>query len=75
MELVSLCAENYRSLRRESVDIGRFTLFIGTNASGKSTILEALRFLGEAMRPFSDVSRWTASSSPLVNTQVAVQEG
>ncbi len=50
MELVTLHAENYRSLRRESVDIGRFTLFIGANASGKSTILDALRFLGEAMR-------------------------
>ena len=33
----------------ENGRIGRFTLFIGANASGKSTILDALRFLGEAM--------------------------
>ena len=49
-KLVELHAERYRSLRHATVELGAFTLFIGANASGKSTILDALRFLGEAVR-------------------------
>ena len=50
MKLVELSAEGYRSLCDETVELGAFTVFIGENASGKSTILDALRFLGEAVR-------------------------
>ena len=50
MKLIKLHAERYRSLRDTTVELGAFTLFIGANASGKSTILDALRFLGEAVR-------------------------
>lgn len=50
MKLVELSAENYRSLHDETVELGAFNVFIGENASGKSTILDALRFLGEAVR-------------------------
>ena len=50
MRLLKLVAENYRSLRRESIEFGDLNLFIGANASGKSTILDALRFLHEGVR-------------------------
>ena len=50
MRLSKLVAENYRSLRRESIEFGDLNLFIGANASGKSTILDALRFLHEGVR-------------------------
>lgn len=49
MKLASLRANSYRSLRNAEVGIGSLNLFIGANASGKSTILDALRFLSEAV--------------------------
>ena len=50
MKLSSLVARNYRSLRDTTIVLGDFTLFIGANASGKSSILDALRFLSEAVQ-------------------------
>ena len=50
MKLSELAIENYRSLREGSIAYGDLNLFIGANASGKSTILDALRFLHEGMR-------------------------
>jgi predicted ATPase len=47
MKLVSLKTYRYRSLRDEEVQLTDINLFIGANASGKSTILDALRFLHE----------------------------
>lgn len=55
MKLSRLNVQNYRSLRNVSIELGDLTVFIGANASGKSTILDALRLLAEAvqMRDFS----------------------
>ncbi|MGO8748901.1 MAG: AAA family ATPase [Thermoguttaceae bacterium] len=50
MKLVSLKALHYRSLREEAIPLADLNLFIGTNASGKSTILDALRFLHEGVQ-------------------------
>ena len=50
MRLSKLIATSYRSLRDESVELNDVNLFIGANASGKSTILDALRFLNEGVR-------------------------
>ena len=50
MKLLTLLADHYRSLREQQIDLDDFNLFIGANASGKSTILDALRFLSEAVR-------------------------
>src|SRR6266852_2133602 len=50
MKLLSLKAFRYRSLRDESIPLTDLNLFIGTNASGKSTILDALRFLHEGVQ-------------------------
>lgn len=49
MRLSSFRAIRYRSLRDAKVPISGLNLFIGANASGKSTILDALRFLSEAV--------------------------
>lgn len=49
MKLFSIQASHYRSLLSADIPIGSFNLFIGANASGKSTILDALRFLCEAV--------------------------
>ena len=37
--------ENFKSLRKVDLSLGRLNLFIGANASGKSNFLEALRVL------------------------------
>ena len=37
--------ENFKSLRNVDLSLGRVNLFVGTNASGKSNFLEALRVL------------------------------
>ena len=50
MKLSGLQVNRYRSLRDADIAIGSVNLFIGANASGKSTILDALRFLSEAVR-------------------------
>jgi predicted ATPase len=50
MKLLSLKASRYRSLRDEIIPLTDLNLFIGTNASGKSTILDALRFLHEGVQ-------------------------
>ena len=50
MKLLSLKVSRYRSLRDETIHIKDLNLFIGTNASGKSTILDALRFLHEGIQ-------------------------
>lgn len=50
MRLLSLKVFRYRSFREETIPLNDLNLFIGTNASGKSTILDALRFLNEGMR-------------------------
>jgi predicted ATPase len=50
MKLLKLKAARYRSLRDETIVLNDLNLFIGTNASGKSTILDALRFLHESMQ-------------------------
>ena len=50
MKLSSLTAKHYRSLYDTNMEFDDLSLFIGANASGKSTILDALRFLHEGAR-------------------------
>ena len=50
MKLLKLHAEGYRGIRDADIEFGGLDLFIGANASGKSTILDALRFLQEAVQ-------------------------
>ena len=50
MKVLSLTAKNYRSIRDATIELGDLAVFIGANATGKSAILDALRFLSEAVR-------------------------
>ena len=50
MKLKSLKVIRYRSLREEEIYLTDLNLFIGANASGKSTILDVLRFLHEGFQ-------------------------
>lgn len=50
MQVVSLKLQNYLSVQTEDVSLGRLNVLIGTNASGKSNVMDALRFLRDAIR-------------------------
>ena len=50
MRLAKLQARQYRSLLDVTVEMNGLNLFIGANAAGKSTVLDALRFLHEGAR-------------------------
>ena len=50
MRLSKLTVQRYRSLRHVGIKMNGLNLFIGANASGKSAILDTLRFLSEAVR-------------------------
>ena len=50
MKLLKLGARRYRSLRDVDIELNSLNVFIGANASGKSTILDALRFLHEGVQ-------------------------
>lgn len=48
--LKTLAIENYRSLRRLVLDLGRLTVVTGANGSGKSSLYRALRLLADTAR-------------------------
>jgi len=43
--ITSLSLKNFKSIKEANLKLGPFNLFIGTNASGKSNLFDALRFL------------------------------
>ena len=45
MKLTRIIVKRYRSIRDETIAFSYLNVFIGENAAGKSTILDALRFL------------------------------
>ena len=49
--------ENYKSIPSLTLDLGRLTVLIGANGSGKSNILEAIRSHRPPRR-----TNWTTSS-------------
>ena len=86
MKLLRLKATNYRCLRDVSIELEDSNLFIGANASGKSTILDALRFLHEGVhaRDFEAAmfSRggilnlaWKGEEAHQIDLAVTVQDG
>jgi predicted ATPase len=49
--------ENYRAFRETEVGFANVTFLVGKNSSGKSTVLEALRLLSDAVRtPLTDLT-------------------
>lgn len=50
MRISSIKARRYRSVYDETVELSDLNVFIGANASGKSTLLDAFRFLHEGMQ-------------------------
>lgn len=48
--LLSMSAQNFRSLRRVSVDLGPLNVLVGPNQAGKSNFLDLIGFLGDSAR-------------------------
>ena len=65
MKLDRLKVENYRSLRDVDLYLHPLNLLIGTNASGKSNILDALRFLSQGVQE-KDFARAVGSRGNVV---------
>ncbi|CAN91110.1 putative ATPase [Sorangium cellulosum So ce56] len=51
--LTSITLENFKSFRKAAIPLGPFTLLVGTNASGKSNLRDAFRFLHGVGRGYS----------------------
>lgn len=49
-QINSVTATSFRSILRATAELDRFTIFVGPNASGKSNILDILRFIKDALR-------------------------
>ena len=50
MRLNKITVQRFKSLRHVEIEMNGLNVFIGANASGKSAILDTLRFLSEAVR-------------------------
>ncbi len=86
MRLVKLHANHFRSLREVTIGFYGLNLFIGANASGKSTVLDALRFLHEGAkgREFGAAVRgrggiihlaWKGESAGGTELRVEIEDG
>jgi predicted ATPase len=48
---------NFKNFRRQRVELGRFTVFVGANGSGKTSVLEAVDLAVRAARPILSIKR------------------
>ena len=51
----TLLIEGFKTIRKESIELGRVNLFIGGNGSGKSNLLEAIGLLSAGLKDISDI--------------------
>lgn len=66
-------ALRYRALRYLRRDIGNFAILVGPNASGKSTFLDVIRFLGDLLKDGLEAA--VRLRSPNLQNLVWMQEG
>ena len=47
-QLTRVWARNFKSIRELDLELGPLTVLVGSNASGKSNVLDVLRFIRDA---------------------------
>ena len=52
--LKKLIIKNFKSLKESEIALGKFNVMVGKNGSGKSNILNCLRFLGNCLKSMPD---------------------
>lgn len=56
--------ENFRGVRKMAVDLREFQVLVGANGSGKSSLLDALAFVGDFMRDGLDAAFAARTNNP-----------
>lgn len=51
MQITHLWLQNWRNFKKVDINLGSRAFFVGPNASGKSNLLDALKFLSEVANP------------------------
>ena len=66
--ITSIELTGYRLLNNFTADFGNLTVIIGANATGKSTLIDAIQFISEgAQFPISNVFEWHGGSNLIFN--------
>ena len=50
LSVTRVWARNFKSIRELDLELGPLTVLVGPNASGKSNVLDVLRFISHALR-------------------------
>src|ERR1700752_1487808 len=69
----SIHYRNYKALRDAVLPLGRFTLILGPNASGKSTAMQALQATFSETQQFSDIVSGDLNRSDKATVSVAIE--
>ncbi len=79
--------KNYRSLENIDIELGRLTVLVGRNGAGKSNLVDAVKFVQEALQVgleaavanrngLASLRRWTAKGRPCeVEVEITIKRG
>jgi predicted ATPase len=56
LSITRVWARNFKSIRELDLELGPLTVLVGPNASGKSNVLDVLRFISDALRRSLDAA-------------------
>ena len=74
MRIESVTIENFRSIRKETVDFENYTYLVGPNGSGKSTVLSALNvFFRESENTQTDTTKLSLQDFYMKNPEKAIK--
>lgn len=73
--LTSIRLQNFKAHRDTTVPLGRFTVLVGPNGTGKTSVLEALLGLGAIVRSGHDPFRYGAGGPPLAGVHHSARNG
>ena len=83
-QITKLRVKNFRSIRDIELHLSPLTVLVGPNASGKSNLMDVLRFLSDAIRRdlsralssrhgIGEVRRWQPSYGPRLSMEIGIE--